>query len=110
MMTLSKKEIQSIIVKFLEENPETQLASIRGSVEHVLRVKGEIGEKTEGNQYSRRTWVERISDKDALLINEVIYDLLYSRVITPGLNRDNLELPWVHVSNKEKLKELRRFL
>lgn len=46
-----------------------------------------------------------VSDKDALLINNCIYDLLYSRVITPGVNESNLELSFVHVSDESKLNE-----
>jgi hypothetical protein len=104
-MPLSKHEVQRLIAKHLETNPKTQLRAMQNVVERELELKGIIGEKTEGNQYIRHTWTERISDHDALLINEVIYDFLYGRIITPGIDSANSELPWVHVSDKEKLKE-----
>jgi hypothetical protein len=48
-----------------------------------------------------------ISDEIALLVNEVFYDLLYKeRILTPGFNRDNLVLPWVHVSDMNKLEQM----
>ncbi|MGF9946064.1 hypothetical protein ABEX44_22815 [Priestia megaterium] len=109
-MGLTKNEVQNIIIKHLEENPKTQLASIRHSVEHVLESRGITGKQVKGGQFLRTEWIERISDEDALLINEVIYDLLYDRIITPGINASNLDLPWVHVSSREKLSTLKASL
>jgi hypothetical protein len=104
-MSLSKVEVQRIIARHLDSNQKTQMAAMRDAVERELERQGIIGEKTEGNQYMRRTWTERISDHDALLTNEVIYDFLYGRIITPGYDSANRDLPWVHVSDNEKLKE-----
>ncbi|MGE7607661.1 hypothetical protein ACQKML_13720 [Peribacillus frigoritolerans] len=103
---MEKREMVKIILNYLERNPFTQIAGIVSSVHAVLTERGVMGEKTTGSQYMRTTRYERVSNDDALLINEIIYDLMYSeRIITPGINRDNLELPFLHVSNVEKLKE-----
>ncbi|MEK5055880.1 hypothetical protein MHH96_21040 [Niallia sp. FSL K6-0212] len=104
-MALSKNEVEYIIAKHLESNPKTQIAAIRNVVEDKLREQGVIGKQSIGNQYYTKTWEERISNKDALLINEVFYDFLYGRIITPGIDSLNNDFPWVHVSDPEKLKK-----
>lgn len=70
---------------------------------------GERGEKTKSYGMIRETGYQNISDRDALLINEIIYDLISKRILTPGVNRSNLDLPHVHVSDMDKLEiELRK--
>ncbi|WP_249593657.1 hypothetical protein [Peribacillus frigoritolerans] len=106
---MEKKEMIKIILNYLERNPFTQTGGIESAVHAVLTERGIMGEITTGNQYMRTTRQERIPNNLALLINEVIYDLMYSeRIITPGVNRDNLGLPFVHVSNMEKLIEKKK--
>ena len=39
-------------------------------------------------------------------MNDCIYDLLNSQIIMPGNNGDYKDLPWIHVSDEEKLKHL----
>lgn len=101
---LKKESVMKEIAEFLNLNPKTQIESIRGEIKGRLRSQGIIGpqEKYQGGGVYR--YDVRISSEDALLINECIYDLLYSRILTPGVNSDNLELPHVHVSDFEKLK------
>jgi hypothetical protein len=103
-MEFTKKEVQDIIIGYLKKNPKTQIASIKGSVRNVLEERGLIGTITEERLGVTRTYKKYISDEDALLVNEVIYDLLYGRVITPGINESNQDLPWVHVSDMKKLQ------
>jgi hypothetical protein len=72
----------------------------------VLTERGEIGTITTGNQYYSTTRDVPLSDQDALLINEVVWDLIVERVITPGIDNLNNEWPWLHVSNMDKLKQM----
>jgi hypothetical protein len=104
-VALSKKQVQNIIARYLDANPRTQIPALKMSVEDKLKSDGVIGQMARSEQNYTQFWEERISDEDALLINEVIYDFLYGRIITPGYNRDNLDLPWVHVSRPEELKK-----
>lgn len=104
-MALSKKEIQHIIAHYLNSHEKTRIGSVFDSVKKVLEDKGEIGEIIERSSMLTIKHYERISSDDALLTNEVIYDFLYERIITPGIDRNNLELPFLHVSDKEKLKK-----
>ncbi|NCT38839.1 hypothetical protein GTW56_23145 [Bacillus sp. EB93] len=57
-------------------------------------------------QTGAATYNRKISDQDIQLINECICDLLNSRVIQPGINDVNQDLPWISVSDKEKLETL----
>ena len=103
---LNKDEVLKLFANHLSDNKYSSIYNLKSLIERQMTSQGIIGEITEGNSMYRTTFNRRISDEDALLINECIYDLLYTRVITPGNNADNLELPWIHVSDDEKLKEL----
>src|SRR5699024_3640478 len=98
-----KEQVMKSIVEYLVENSKTSIDNIRSSIYAGLKEEGVIGRITEREHGMTTTFDRSISDEDALLINECIYDLLYDRVITPGANSDELNLPFVHVTDKNKL-------
>ncbi|MGP4061496.1 hypothetical protein [Halobacillus sp. H74] len=100
---MDKIEVEKIILEHLTNNQKTSTDEIEGAVKKVLRQRGTIGPQSRPQYGAVLKWDERITDEDALLINEVIYDYLYKRIITPGVNSDNLNLPYVHVSDETKL-------
>ncbi|MDF9762143.1 hypothetical protein OKW24_003916 [Peribacillus simplex] len=102
---LSKEDIFRMIVKHLDVFPLTCLDAIREVIRSSLKQRGLIGGVTKQTGAAAITYNRKISEKDIQLINDCIYDLLYSRVIQPGINNDNRDLPWIHVSDKEKLKK-----
>ena len=102
---LVKEQVIKSIAEHLKGNPKTSIDNIRNSIYAGLREKGVIGRVSERKHGMTTTFDRDISDEDALLINECIYDLLYSRAITPGVNRDNLDLPHLHVTDKSKLEK-----
>lgn len=92
---------------FLERNNHTQISAIRHNIMSILEQRGEIGEQTRRSGTMTTVSNIKIPNEIALTINEVIYDLIYKeRVLTPGINRSNLELPFVHVSDIKKLEVL----
>jgi len=102
---LEKTKTMKEICRFLLDNPKTQITAIRGAIKTQLHVRGKIGDLTK--RQGNATWTINVDmhDDDYLLINECIYDLLYARVITPGVHAHNLDLPFIHVSDKEKLQQ-----
>jgi hypothetical protein len=104
---MKKEELLKIILDFLKENQRTQLASIRSHIDTILREKGIIGIHQQHIGGAIHTTNVRTPDETALYINDIIYNLMYrDRIITPGYNKDNLDLPWLHVSDLEKLDQL----
>ena len=101
---LNKKDTLTIIARLLMEKQKTSINSLRESVKTILRDNGVIGPFSETKGGGTYHYNKSISDEDILLVNECIYDLLYTRVITPGIDEANLELPWIHVSDGERLK------
>lgn len=101
---LSKEDIFRMIVKHLDVFPLTSIEAIREVIRSSLNQRGLIGGITK--QTGAATYNRKISDQDIQLINDCICDLLKSRVIQPGINDDNLDLPWISVSDKEKLKAM----
>ncbi|MEN8644697.1 hypothetical protein ABFE25_08375 [Bacillus toyonensis] len=107
---MTKNEILKAIIMHLEHKPLTHIGNIRNTVKDALRSRGQFGEVTRQQGNMRITETLRMSDRVALETNEIIYDFLYDRVITPGVDEANLELPWVHLSNPEKLAEIKNKL
>lgn len=105
-MHLTKKEVQQTVFDFLLKNPQTSTGAIHKYIETVLNERGLAGEVTTGNQYMRVTSHIPVSAQDAMLVNEVIYDLISERVLTPGVDASNLELPFISVTSTERLKSL----
>ncbi|MBU8878763.1 hypothetical protein BGM26_07130 [Bacillus sp. FJAT-29790] len=105
MPVLEKEKVMRDIAKYLMKNPKTDTNAMRYVIYNELREEGIIGRVTDRKYGGTSAYDKIVSDEDALLINECIYDLLYSRVITPGVNAHELSLPFIHVSDVEKLKE-----
>lgn len=102
---LKKDEVMKEVITHLVENPKTGIDYIRNSIYARLKKEGIIGEIVESGGGMTTRFDRYISDEDALLINECVYDLLYDRVITPGANSDQLDLPSIHVTDKNKLEK-----
>lgn len=102
---MNKNEMTKIILKYLQRHPKTQYGEVKHQVETELARRGITGQiqSRQGNVNMTRN--VRISDDDALLINQVIWDLISERVLTPGINRDNFQWPFFHVSDMSKLDE-----
>ncbi|MFS0763328.1 hypothetical protein [Peribacillus phoenicis] len=103
---LTKEDIFRMIVKHLDVFPLTSVEAIREVIRSSLNQRGLIGGITKRTGPASITYNRKISDQDIQFINDCICDLLNSRVIQPGINDDNLDLPWISVSDKEKLKTL----
>ncbi|MTI47052.1 hypothetical protein [Sporosalibacterium faouarense] len=84
---MSKLEIRFIVLEFLKENPYTTIENIRNNVISAIKERG-----------------LEASKNDVLLINTIIWDMIMNRILTPGIDENNLDLPYIHVSNMDKLK------
>ncbi|MCK1995029.1 hypothetical protein GW626_08500 [Peribacillus muralis] len=105
-MDLTKDDILKMIVRHLSVFPLTSLAAIREVIGSSLKQRGLISGVTEHISGAAATYNRKISDEDIRLMNDCIYELLNSRIITPGNNLDHMDLPWIHVSDQEKLKHM----
>ncbi|WP_041059763.1 hypothetical protein [Jeotgalibacillus campisalis] len=99
----TKEPILTILCEYLKKEPKTDIGTLRNLPLRELQEKNLIGEVTQHSGGMTMTSHKDASDKDVLLINDCIYDLLYDRVLTPGVNVHNQDLPFVHVSSFEKL-------
>lgn len=44
------------------------------------------------------------SEEDIMLVQEVVWDLITERVLTPGSNSEQLAWPWLRVTDRGKLE------
>ncbi|NGQ95025.1 hypothetical protein G3578_07475 [Brevibacillus sp. SYP-B805] len=105
---MTKEEVLQATLRFLKDNPKTQFAAIHENIKNILKARGEIGAITTGNQYYSTTQYVDISDSDAMLVNEVIYDLIIERVLTPGVDKHNLNFPFLTVTSMDRLNRFLR--
>ncbi|KWW21430.1 MULTISPECIES: hypothetical protein [Peribacillus] len=105
-MDLSKEDIFKLIVRHLSVFPLTSIGAIREVIGSSLKQRGLISGVTEHFSGSAAIYNRNITDEDIRLMNDCIYDLLNSQIIMPGNNGDYKDLPWIHVSDEEKLKHL----
>lgn len=81
-----KTELELIILEYLMENSYTNINDIRYHLMEVFKLRN-----------------EKVLQEDLLYVNSIIWDYISNRILTPGKDVDNLDLPYVHVSNREKL-------
>lgn len=101
---MNKNEIEQIILSHLQTSPQTQLAAIRHSVEKELEKQGKCGEIVTRSGSVTHTRYEPMSKETAMFINEIIWDLIIERILTPGIDSANPSLPWISVTNLDKFQ------
>ncbi len=102
---MEKKEVLLETLKFLNEEPVTSEFAIFEYFKDLLTRRGEIGQKVQYSGLSISTSYTSMSESDQRLINNVIWDLILERVITPGKDYGIYELPHLYVSDAEKLNQ-----
>lgn len=83
------------ILEFLKDNQFTHFSDIKIYIEKLYF----------GNR-CKEGLKKHLPDKEALLINEIICDLIVQRILTPGVSELDYELPWMHVSDMKKLNTM----
>lgn len=101
---MTKEEVLKATLEFLMRNPKMQLGHIHDYIAGILRNRGEIGRiSSPGNG---GTWHRTVpfSDEDAMRVNEVVWDLITERILTPGVDAHDISLPWLSVTDSERLR------
>lgn len=83
---MHKFEIELIILEYLKENPYTSVDEIRNYTSIALEKRGVV-----------------VGEEEILFVNTMIWDLIVERILTPGKDMENLDLPYLHVSSMSKL-------
>lgn len=107
-MKTRKSEIRSILLDIIAGRERTsygssQVSNLLSGVAEVLERRANKPKDSLG-MFSHGA---RLDADDALLAHETIWDLLFERILTPGLDASNLELPWVRVHSEaeDRLKQ-----
>ncbi|WP_339292453.1 hypothetical protein MKY48_05400 [Paenibacillus sp. FSL W8-0187] len=102
-MHLKKEEVCKDILNILKKQPSNSVDSIQGHFFNELQERNLVGTVKNG---TTTTYGIPMPQSDIMLINEVIYDLIVERVITPGRDSYNKGMPYFSVTNNEKLEEM----
>jgi hypothetical protein len=95
-MNTTKSEIRAIALEILfSPNPPHQMSNLERAIVDALVTKG--GYRQQMDEFSGENW---------LIFSEVFWDLITDKIITPGWDISNAELPWfrLHSQANENVK------
>jgi hypothetical protein len=109
---MDKRYVEKFILEHLKEYSKTGVDTICNALQKQLNDKKLESEQGQG---AVKTTIHSFGTKklpveETMLVNEVIYDLIVERIITPGSggrssNGDGFSLPDITVTNTTKLNE-----
>ncbi|MNL22628.1 hypothetical protein D3C87_1439830 [compost metagenome] len=99
-MHLKKEDVLKETLEYLKVNSTCSLDIIQRYFFNLLQERNLVGTVVNGSTTHHGV---AMPQDDVMLINEVIFDLIVDRVLTPGANQHQLGLPHFTVTNKEKL-------
>ncbi|MBC8015423.1 MAG: hypothetical protein H7X79_06730 [Sporomusaceae bacterium] len=47
-----------------------------------------------------------LADREYMLVQEIVWNLIRDGILTPGANRDHLSWPWLRITNEKKFNDL----
>ena len=108
-MSTRKFEIRGVVLDLIAGRETSQYGA--SSFSGILSGVAEVFERRRNkpkDALGMFSHAASLDGDDTLLANEVIWDLLFERVLTPGMDASNLGLPWVRVHSeaRERLKSL----
>ncbi|HBU81743.1 MAG TPA: hypothetical protein DEF35_08900 [Paenibacillus sp.] len=109
---MDRREIEQFILRHLKEFNKTNVDIIRNSIQKQINDNELANKQRQGNVTVRQVFGEtkKLPAEQGMLVNEIIYDLIVERVITPGTGTmstigDGYSLPDISVTNIAKLNE-----
>ena len=94
---IEKRILRALLLKVLSQTPQTQIVEATNNVERLIAEQGLFPSKgdCEGSgsedNYNHYYVYKKLSRDDKTIINEIIWNLLLERVITPGIDAGNRE-------------------
>ena len=109
LMSTRKSEIRGIVLDLIAGRERSQYGA--GSFSGIFSGVAEVIERRKNkpkDSFGMFSHPPSLDGDDKLLASEVIWDLLFERVLTPGMDASNLDLPWVRVHSEvqERLDSL----
>lgn len=89
--------LRELMLEALLEAPETQVVNLTNSIGELARRKNLVSQPS--NQSYGNSNRRVLSDADELYLNQLIWDLIAERIITPGINTSNPNLPFLRMTD-----------
>lgn len=98
---IEKEILRNLILEVLKKSPHTQFVNIIGDVEHLIKERDLFPNEGECQRLKvdyRYYQQKELNPADKFTIVEVTWDLITERIVTPGYNHDNINLPFVSLT------------
>ena len=108
---VDKAKLRGLALEAFIRAPTTQFESLKKAVTKLADERGSQGASHAGGPGMTYFSEPRLSPKDETDLQEVVWDLIVERVLTPGADAMNPEWPWLRLTERGRqaaLKELGR--
>ncbi len=102
---IDKKILRSLVLDVFKKTPNTQVISIINDVEMLVRERDLFPSEDECMRFKvdyHDYRQKHLNPADQFTISEVIWDLIAERIITPGIDRSNVNFPFVSLTSYGK--------
>lgn len=99
---LIKENIRKEVVSFILSNKDGNGINVGAIYEHFIQLLHPRNNNLIAN-YGTLAPQPTLDDQEFDIVNEVIWDLIVERAITPGMNLSNPNYPWLRITDEEKL-------
>jgi len=99
---IDKRVLRDLILEVMRRTPRTQFNSILNDVENLVIQRDLFpnrGAKPAPNIDARYSRERRLEPADKAQINEVVWDLIVERILTPGYDDSNPNYPFVRLTS-----------
>jgi len=102
-MNTSKAELRAIVLDIVFGRETVRYSA--SQFEHLAIGVAEVLQRRQSpaGPPSGSVWPagdQRLGEADWLLVNEIFWDLVAGRVLTPGMNSSNAEFPWFRLHSE----------
>lgn len=92
--------LREIILEALLQDPKTQVSNLIDHVGRLAEQKKLIRRSAQhGSIVYSSSYGRILAPDDELNINQIVWDLVTERIITPGIDTNNLEWPWLRLTD-----------
>jgi hypothetical protein len=98
---IDKKILRSLVLEVFKKTPRTQVVSITNAVETLVRERDLFPSREECERLKvdyRDYQQSHLNPTDQFTIIEIIWDLIAERVLTPGIDPGNINLPFISLT------------
>jgi hypothetical protein len=99
---VDKGILRNLTLEAFLRSPQTQFESLKRAVAQLAAERGLLETGTTGGAHITYHEEQQLPTQDQNDLQEVVWDLIVERVLTPGIDAHNPEWPWLRMTERGK--------